>query len=189
MKRLALLLVLSLGCATWVCAQEAQPEQSNEPSALWKWANFAILAVALGYGISKTLPPFFRGRTGEIQKGIAEAQEIKRDAEKRAAQMDARMNALGAEIEKFRAESRAEMVQEGERIQQETARQMERLEQQMEQEIESAGKAARRELKIYAAQLALDLAEQRVRARLDAPTETALVKGFIHELRMQESNN
>ena len=117
----------------------------------------------LGYLMAKTLPPLFKSRTEEIQKGIAEAQAIKQDAEKRAAEVDARTAALGADIERFRAEAKAEMEQEGERIRQETAAQIERLEQQAEQEIEPAGKTARRELKSYAANLALDLAEQRIR--------------------------
>ncbi len=81
------------------------------------------------------------------------------------------------------------MQQEGERIRQETAKQLGHLEHQARQEIEAAGKVARRELKDYAAKLALDLAEQRVRARLNAGTETALVDGFIHDLQRQESKN
>ena len=36
---------------------------------------------------------------------------MKQDAEKRSAEMDARLNALGADIEKFRTQSAAEMQQ------------------------------------------------------------------------------
>ena len=111
---------------------------------------------------------------------------MKRDAEKRAADMDARMNALGAEIDKFRAQSRAEMEQEGERIRLETARQIEKLQQQAEQEIESAGKNARRDLKNYAAELAVNLAEQRIKNRLDSATEIGLVEGFVDDLKRQD---
>jgi len=201
MRRFTLLFVLVIGCAAWFGTQKlgaqepaaekpaAASEGENEPSAAWKWANFAILAIALGYGAAKALPPFFRSRTESIQKGISEAQQMKRDAEKRAADMEARLKTLGAEIEKFRAEAHGEMEQEGARIRQETARQIERLQQQAEQEIEAAGKTARRELKQYAAKLALDLAEQRVRDHLDPATETALVDGFVRDLQRQESKN
>ncbi len=58
----------------------------------------------------------FRTRTEEIQQGIVEAQAMKRDAEKRAAEMEAKMAALGAEIEKFRLQARSEMEQESARI-------------------------------------------------------------------------
>ena len=189
MKRLSLGLFLMLACAAFVGAQEqekAGAAEKTEPGIAWKWANFVILAVGLGYLVNKNLPPFFRSRTAEIQQGITEAQQIKRDAEARAAQVDARIQKLGEEIEQFRTQSREEMRQEGERIQQETVKQLSHLEHLAQQEIEAATKAARRELKSYAAQLALDLAEQRVRARLKAGTETALVDGFIHDLQGQE---
>jgi F-type H+-transporting ATPase subunit b len=189
LARLSLALFLMLACAAFAGAQEnAQAKEKTEPGIAWKWANFAILAVGLGYLINKHLPPFFRSRTAEIQQGITEAQHIKRDAEARAAQVEARMQKLGEEIDRFRAQSREEMQQEGERIRQETAKQLGHLEQLAQQEIEAAGKVARRELKDYAAKLALDLAGQRVRARLNAGTETALVDGFIQDLQRQESH-
>ena len=49
----------------------------------------------------------FKSRTGEIQKDITEAQATKQEADKRAAEMDARLNSLGADIEKFRVEAKA----------------------------------------------------------------------------------
>jgi F-type H+-transporting ATPase subunit b len=187
MKRFLLVGALLLTATAYLAAQDKK--ESNEPAAGWKWANFAILAVGLGYLVSKTLPPVFRSRTAEIQKGIAEAQAIKRDADQRAAAVEAKTKALGADIERFRTESKIEMQQESERIRQETAAQIGRLEQKAAQEIEAAGTTARRELKNYAAKLALDLAEQRVRTRLDAATEQALVDGFIQDLERRESKN
>jgi len=190
--KLSRAIFLLVASAAFLGAQEAEKAGStdkSEPGIAWKWANFAILAVGLGYMANKFLPPFFHSRTAEIQQGITEAQQIKRDAETRAAQVEARMQKLGEEIDQFRAQSREEMRQEGERIQQETVKQLRHLEQLAQQEIEAASKTARRELKSYAAQLALDLAEQRVRARLNTGTETALVDGFIHDLQRQESKN
>ncbi len=184
MKRILLAIVLLTASGAWVNAQEsaASSADTGDKWIAWKWANFAILAVGLGYLTSKYLPAFFRSRTKSIQAGIAEAQQMKRKAEKRANEMDHRMNALGAEIERFRAQAHTEMEQEGARIGQETSRLIEKHRQQAEMEIESAAKAARRELKAYAAELALNLAEQRIRARLNPETETRLVDGFIRDL-------
>ena len=139
--------------------------------------------------LNKHLPPFFKSRTTEIQKDITEAQATKQAAEKRSAEMDARLKALGADIEKFRAEAKIEMEQEAVRIRQETAHQIEKIQKQAEQEIESAGSLASRELREYAAKLALDLAEQRIRTRLDASTEAGLVDDFTNDLRQQGSKN
>lgn len=186
MRRAASIAVLLCAGAILLSAQEGGT--SLEPSAGWKWANFVILVIGLGYLMAKLLPPIFKSRTEEIQKGIAEARAIKEDADKRAAEVEARTRTLGADIERFRVESKAEMQQEGERIRQETAAQIARLEVQAQQDLEMSGKIARRELKNYAAKLSLDLAEQRVRARMDAGTEQALVDAFIQDLERESKN-
>jgi F-type H+-transporting ATPase subunit b len=178
--------LLALMLATGVFAQEKQ-EKAEEPITkdemlVWKWANFAILVAGAGYLLSKHLPPYFKSRTGEIQKDITEAQATKQAADKRSAEMDARLNSLAADIEKFRVQAKIEMEQEAARIRQETAHQIEKLQKQAEQEIESAGTLASRELHAYAAKLSLDLAEQRIRTRLDAATEAGLVDDFTKDL-------
>ena len=151
--------------------------------------NFAILAGGLGYLMSKHLPTFFSSRSAEIQKDISEAQKAKQDSDQRAAAIDKRVAGLGADIEAFRAKASAEMAQEGERIRKETAAQIRKIHDQAQIEIESAGKTARREVRLYAANLALDLAAQRLRSRLDASAEAGLVDNFIGDLRAQESKN
>jgi F-type H+-transporting ATPase subunit b len=194
MKRFAMILLLTCGASFLIRAQESAPaeakqEEKSGAEMLWKWANFVVLAAGLGYLINKHVPPMLRARTTEIQKDISEAQATKKDAEARAAAVDARVQALGVEMDRFRAQSKIEMQQEGDRIRQETARQIARQDVQGAQEIEAAGKTVRRELKEYAAKLALELAEQRIRARLDDRTESALVDAFVADLGRQESKN
>lgn len=184
-------ILLALMLATAMYGQDKQEkdkqEKAGEPITkdemlVWKWANFVILAAGAGYLLSKHMPPYFRSRTGEIQKDITEAQKTRQAAEQRACEMDARLNSLAADIEKFRTQSRVEMEREAVRIRQETAHQIEKLQKQAEQEIESAGALASRELHAYASKLSLDLAEQRIRTRLDATTEAGLVDDFTKDL-------
>ena len=186
MRRVSSLAMLLFTGAAWLTAQESGGVP--EVNVGWKWANFVILVAGLGYLLAKTLPPLFKSRTEEIQKGIAEARAIKLDADRRAADVSARTATLGADIERFRVEAKAEMQQEGERIRQETAAQIARLEHQAEEDIEMTGKLARRELKSYAAKLSLDLAEQRVRERLDPATEQGLVDAFIQDLERESKS-
>jgi len=168
--------------------------EAAEPSIVWVWVNFVILAVVLVKFVPKVwfdLAGYknFAERTSQIQKDITDAQQVRRDSEARAAQMEARLKALGADIETFRKQAATEMQQEGERIRQETVAQIKKVEQQAALEIESAGKAATRELRKYSAELALKLAEERVRARLDASSESALVERFVKELGSAGSKN
>lgn len=175
MKRLVL---VALCFAVLLRADEAPSEKDLTLESV----NFAILAAAILYFGAKALPPFFRSRTSGIQQGIEEARKIGAEAEKRAREVEAKMAALGSEIEKFRSEAQREMEQEGARIREETARHIHKLGQQAELEIETAGKLARRELQAYAAKLSLDLAEGRVRERLTPQAENGLIEDFVSDL-------
>jgi F0F1-type ATP synthase membrane subunit b/b' len=198
MKRLIWITVLGAGLyAGLAIAQEPatksesteHSESSEDKLAVWKWANFVILVAGLGYLVAKSVPAMFKSRGEEILKGIQEAQKVKQDAEKRAAEMEARLAKLGADIEAFRIHAKADMEKEGQRILDETAAHAKKLEAQAAAEIESAGKAARASLKRYAADLALDLAAQRIQSRLDANAEDGLVDNFLSDLKHQGSKN
>ncbi len=171
-------------------AESAAPEAAHEtkagerePSIWWKWANFAILAAGMGYFIGKNAGPFFRARTAEIRKGIDEAAKLRREAEARAAEVEARLGKLDQEIGELRAHARSEIASEGERVRIETQRHMEKIRAAAEQEISSATKAARMELRAYSADLALGLAEDKVRSRLTTEVQAVLLASFVHELR------
>ena len=185
MKRLLPLFLL----ASVVCFAQEKGGASDDSLDFWKWANFAVLAIGLGYLLFKNLPPFFSARSSSIQKEIAEAQKLKQESEQRSAAILKRVSSLGADIEAFRVQSRAEMEREGERIREEAAAHIRKLNDQAQSEIESAGKTARRELRAYAADLALELAAQRIHGRLNAATEATLVDGFVGDLKRQESKN
>lgn len=194
MKRALLILI----CAGWISvsiaprafAQEAAKEgehtahESGEGDKLlgWKWANFAILAIGLGYLLGKSLPAFFAGRTTEIQKGIAEASALKADAEKRVAEMERRLASLGTEIEQIRTDARSAMATEAERLRFEASNHMTRIQTQADQEIEAHTKRATLALKAEAALLALNLAEQKIRAGMNSEVQGAMVNRFVKQL-------
>ncbi len=151
----------------------------------WKWANFAILAVLLYWFVSKNAPAFFRARTAEIQKGIAEASQLRAEADARAASMETRMAALQSEIEQVRAESAAIMANEAERLRQETEKSLVRVMAHGQQEIEAATKHAQKDLRAYSAQLAIQLATERIRQRMSGGAQDRLFDQFVHQLDKQ----
>jgi F-type H+-transporting ATPase subunit b len=184
MKRAVRLALLFTFLAAAGLAQEkegGEPEGGNVQ--LWKWANFLVLAGALGYMIGKNAPPFFAARSQQIGKDMTEAAEARKAAETRAAAVDQRLANLEAEIASLRAHSETEAEAETQRLAQHTAAEIARIQARAELEIVSAGKAARLELKRHAAELAIGLAEQKIRARLTPETQDALVRGFVHDLK------
>jgi F-type H+-transporting ATPase subunit b len=195
MKRFAhLILALGIACAPLAFAQEQKSEAKGEAAAQeekeakekalvpWKWANFLILAGALGYAIGKFAPPFFAARGAQIREDIEEADALRIKAEARTAEVERRLANLEAEIAAIREESKTEAEAGAARLSQETTARLAKLQASSEQEIASAGKAARTELKRYSAQLSIGLAEQKLRARMTPQAQDSLVDGFEHSL-------
>jgi F-type H+-transporting ATPase subunit b len=188
MRRATLALTLGLAFASYALPQEAPPagqeaqSEQSDPWIWWKWANFAILAVGLGYLINKHVPPMFRKESEEIQKALAEAAKIKQEAAAYAASIEARLANLEREIAQLREAAHADMAAESERILRETEHHAQRIREQSVQEIALMTRGAKDELRKYAAELAIGLAEQRIRARMNPATQQNLVNGFLHDL-------
>ena len=146
---------------------EKNDAEQGDPLIWWKWANFAILAVGLGYLIGKNVPPLFRKQAGEIQSALAEAAKIKQEAAAYAASVEARLANLQREIENLRQGAHAEMTAESERVRRETQHHLQRIREQSAQEIALMTRGAKDELRKYSAELAIGLAEQRIRSRMN----------------------
>lgn len=184
MRRLVRVALIACLVAAASFAQESSGgEGSSGNLDLWKWANFLVLAGAIGYWVRKNAPAFFAARSLKIRKEIIEAEEARKDAEARAAAVDQRLANLEAEIAALRAEAHDEARAETARAAQHTAAELAKIQMHAEQEIASAGKAARMELKRYSADLAIELAERKIRARMTPATQDALVRGFVRDLK------
>jgi F0F1-type ATP synthase membrane subunit b/b' len=161
----------------------AGEKHEEEPNILWRWLNFAILAGGLGYLIAKNAPAFFKSRTAEIQRGIADATEMRQKADERAAAMDKRMANLEAEIADLRTHAKSEIVAEANRVGIETVELLAKIQAHAEREIASAAKGATLQLKAYSAKLALDLAEEKLRGRMTPATDRDLIGEFLKGLK------
>jgi F-type H+-transporting ATPase subunit b len=182
MKRVARLALLL--CLAAVLGFAAEGKESSEDNLkIWEWANFALLAGGLGYLMAKLLPPVFAGRSQAILQDMTESEKIRRDADARVAEVERRLAGLEAEIAALRADSQKESQAETERLASHTAAEIAKIRVQSEREIASAAKAARADLQRYAAGLAVNLAEQKIRARMTATTQDNLVRSFVRELK------
>jgi F-type H+-transporting ATPase subunit b len=188
MRRATLAVALGLAFASYAAPQESSATQKNEADQgdkwiWWKWANFVILAGGLGYLIRKNVPPLFQKQSADIQSALAEAAKIKQDAAAYAASVETRLANLQDEIQQLRESAHSEMTAESERIRRETEHHLQRIREQSAQEIELMTRAAKDELRKYAAELAIGLAEERIRFRMNPETQDRLVNGFVHDLR------
>jgi len=187
MRRATFAIALGLAFASCALPQEAAPAKEGQAEQgdsmiWWKWANFTILVVGLGYLIGKNVPPLFRKQSDEIQNALAEAARIKQEAAAYAAGVEARLANLQREIENLRVTAHAEMTAESERIRRETEHHMQRIREQSVQEVALMTRGAKDGLRKYAAELAIGLAEQRIRSRMNPETQEKLANGFLHDL-------
>ena len=142
--------------------------------------NFAVIFFAIAALMRKKLPGYFSGRTAAIQKGIEEARKMSEDARRRLADVEGRLSRLDAEIAAMRSEAEENAKAEEQRILAAGEEERKRIVASAEQEIEMAANTARRELKSYVAELAIELAEKKIRVNKD--TDEALVRAFTAQL-------
>lgn len=142
--------------------------------------NFAIIALAVIYFSRLHLPTMFRNRTDSIRKAMDEAKLASDEAKKRLAGIEARLSRLDSEIAVMRAQAEKDGAAEEARIRAAAEDDKKKIVESAGQEIEVAAKAARRELAAYAADLAVNMARQRI--EVDLPADQSLVSSFAQSL-------
>ena len=142
--------------------------------------NFGIVVLLIAWLIKKKVPGMFRSRTELIQKAIEEARKTSEEAGRRLKEVEARLSKLDSEIGDMRREAEENVRLEEKRLQAEVEDERRRIVTAAEQEIDALTGAARRELKAFAAELSVDLAEKKIRVSPD--TDQALVREFTTDL-------
>jgi len=155
---------LSLDQAYWLCM----------------FLNFAIVFGSLWMVMRKRLPAAFRSRTELIQKRIEEARKTSEEARRRLSEVEGRLSRLDLEITEMRREAEENAREEEKRVRTAADEERQRIVAAAEQEIAMAANAARRDLKSYAAELAVDLAAKKIRVGKDM--DHSLVSEFTAHL-------
>lgn len=160
---------LSIQHAYWVCMM----------------LNFAIIAAAIIWISRLHLPGIFRSRTQSIQSAMKEAQKASEEANRRLADIELRLSKLDSEISSMQSTADEEAAAEEARIRAAAEEDQRKIIESAHEEISAAAKAARRDLKIYAADLAVALAQRQI--RVDSPTDQALVRTFAEHLANEKN--
>ena len=142
--------------------------------------DFAVLALLAIWGLRKVLPKAFRARTAGIRQGIEEGRKASAEATERLAGIEAKLAKLGEEVSAMRAAAEHEAAGESERIQAAVEQEKKQVVEAADAEISAASRTARRELKAFAADLAVNLAGQRI--QVDQATDEGLVRSFTAKL-------
>jgi F-type H+-transporting ATPase subunit b len=199
LRQAALFGLLGICVAGFTTAQVAW-SQSSEPPAkeknsepphemLYKIINFVILVGGLGYVLRKPTAEFFSSRSASIQKSLDEGRKALEASQAQLHAVEEKLRGLEAEIAAFKDSAVREMEAERQRLKQSSADEGTRILESARTQMDTALRGAKLELKNYAAQQSVTLAEELIRTRLDDAGRKRLVTQFVASLGSKERKN
>ena len=146
---------------------------------LFEWINFAVLALFIIIPLAKILPKVIRKRSETLSHNLEVARKTTADANTRLSAVEAQLSRLDQEIAKIRTQVEEESKQDEQRIKATMDEESARIVASAEQEIATAAAQARRGLRHFAADLAIEQAAQQL--VLTPETDRALLSEFVRE--------
>jgi F-type H+-transporting ATPase subunit b len=165
--------------------KEESGGNSHEPSPIYRWINFAILVAGLTYILRKPLAQFFSERTDAIRKSLDDGRSALAAAEEKLRAVEQKLQGFEQEMTAFRAAALKEMEDEHARMHRATEQEAERMMESVRVQMDVAGRQARLELRRFAAEQAVTVAEKVVAGRMDDARQTRLVSQFVDKLGAQ----
>jgi len=172
------LIIFSLAFASFAFAAGA-PEEGGHASLLkeyiWKIINFAILVIILFKFGKKPLGDFLKKRTELIEKTLNEAKEAKEAALKALREAEERVKTKDAEVKAILDAAKKSGELERDRIIEESAKLKEKILEQAKTNIDYELKHAKESIKAEAVELAMELAEKKLKEKLSKVEQEKLL--------------
>jgi F-type H+-transporting ATPase subunit b len=149
--------------------------------------NFVIIILAIVIPIVRIVPRMLRQRSETLNRDIHTAREATADANMRLSAVEAKLAGLDAEIQKFRAQVEQESRDDEKRIKATLEEETARIVSTAEQDITMAAVQARRGLRLFAADLAIEHAEKQL--VLTPEADRALIAEFIADTSHHGASN
>jgi len=149
---------------------------------IWKIINFGILVFILLKFAKKPFQAFLKQRTEMIEKTLKEARDAKELAQKALQEVEARFKTKDKEIEEILSASKRAGEVERERILEESNRLKERIFEQAKVNIEYELKHAKEAIKAEAVELAMELAEKKLKEKLTKDEQERLFEESLTKI-------
>jgi F-type H+-transporting ATPase subunit b len=145
-------------------------------------ANFAILAAVLYWFGRGPLVAHLAARRDQIRKDLVDAAEMRQTATARLAEIEHKLQALPGELEQLQLRGAQELEAERTRIRDAAIVERDRLVDQARREIASQTRGATAQLRALAADLAIGVAEARLRDTLTPAEQSTLVDRYASQM-------
>jgi F-type H+-transporting ATPase subunit b len=153
---------------------------------LFECLNFAVLAGAILFYLLKYLPKTFRANRENLRHQLVDARTATEQARERLAAIEQRLSRLDEEIAAISKQAEKDSVEDESRIKASIEAERRRIVDAAAKDIAAAGSAAQRDLKRFAAGLAVDRAAQKI--VLTEDDDRALLQEFAQSLGHQTQN-
>jgi F-type H+-transporting ATPase subunit b len=154
--------------------------QPGTAANIFDFINFAIIVLGIGIPLFKFLPKFLRQRGEKVRTDIESARKVTEDANSRLSAVEAKLSRIDEEIQKFRTEVEEEIGRDEARIKASLEEESARIVAAAQQEIGSAAAQAKRGLRHFAADLAVEQAAKQM--VLTPATDRALIAEFVGDV-------
>jgi F-type H+-transporting ATPase subunit b len=164
-------------------AAEEAPSRWGAWLNIGRFFNLALVIGVLVWAMRKPLATFAANRTQSIREQLEEAQKARQDAEDRLIEMAQRMGQLEDDIRELKASAERESQEEYQRLVDAAEKDADKIVARARQEIDGMTRAAQLELKQHVAQLAVKLAEDKIRSEITSEDRDRLFTEFVSQLR------
>ena len=164
-------------------AAEAEHHDEGIMPTVAKLFNFAILVGVLVYFLKSPIAAHLAARITQIRQDLVAAADLKTSASAQLADIQQRMAALPGEVDALRRQGAEDVTSERERISRVAEHERTRLLEQTRREIDMRLRVAKRELTEHAAQLAVQVAEQRIKRAITPDDQIRLVDRYASQLK------
>lgn len=157
---------------------------------LWKFVNlfvFIVCGLYLHGRFGRPIREALRSRGEGIKLELLRAQEERDQALAKLAEVESRFANLDEEVALVKEKARIEAGAEKQRIAAATAEEIAKTREQAKREIEAAGKAARHELRQFAAEESVRIAEQILQREMKPEDDVRLTSLTVQELGRTQS--
>jgi F-type H+-transporting ATPase subunit b len=162
--------------------QAAQHHGGSPWSLVFKWINFVILFGGLGWKLRKPLLDFLDSRRSGIEEGLSMAAEARSKAQSKLVEMESRLAGMTEDIRQLKVQALQQAEEERVRILEGARVEAQKILEMASLEIEGIRKEARLELKGHVAELAVQIAEQRLKSAIGPEEHKKIMERFVQGL-------
>jgi F-type H+-transporting ATPase subunit b len=163
-----------------------ESHESSPWPLVGKIVNFAILAGALFYLARKPFARYVVDRGTQVRDDLVRAAAMKEEAGQQITEIESKLRQLPAELDALRLRGRDEVAAEEARIDAAAAAERAKLLEQTRREIDLQLRAARRDLVTHAADLAVQVARERIRAQITSEDQARLADQYLAQVKKHD---